>query len=320
MFDLQELVAYLKPRRAFIQTHNFPDADAIASAFGMQTLLSAFGVKATIIYVGKIDKFNTRQMIESLGIELILAEDAGLLESDAIVLVDSQKYNSNILDCTGDEIACIDHHQIFHELNYLFHDVRPGVGACSSIVASYFIEQGIEIPKNLATALLYGIKTDTSDLIRGTTELDLDIFHHLFKCADLDLLRKIQLNSMEFNDLTSYAQAIENVRVFDNIGIARIDGYCPDVLIASISDFMLALVEIEVTAVYNVREDGIKFSMRSEIENCNVGLVLAAALQGIGSGGGHHAMAGGFIPGKEFEPDIDYTLQVRLLDAIAGKR
>jgi len=317
MLDLHALAAYMKPRRCFIQTHNFPDADAIASAYGLQVLLASMGVEAKIIYVGRIDKYNTQQMIELLGIRIYPAEEAGLLETDAIVLVDAQKYNANIRDCTGDEFACIDHHQIYHKPEYLFCDIRPGTGACSSIIASYFVAYDVEIPRDVATALLYGIKMDTADLVRGMSELDIDMFYLLFKKADADTIIKIQLNTMEFNDLTSYAQAIEGIRVFENIGISRLDGYCPDALIASISDFMLSLVEIEIALVYNMRADGIKLSMRSEIESCNAGQALAAALAGIGSGGGHPSMAGGFIPGGAIpERDVDGMIEERLLRSV----
>ena len=318
MINLHDLAAYLEGRRVFIQTHNFPDADSIASAFGLQYLLGTLGVEARIIYVGKIDKYNTQQMIELLGISLMPAEQAGLQETDAILLVDAQKYNSNIRDCAGDEVACIDHHQIFHAPDYRFCDIRPGTGACSSIIAGYLVEYGVEIPANLATALLYGIKMDTADLVRGVSELDIDMFYHVFKRADMELILKIQLNSMEFNDLTSYAQAIEGIRVFDNIGIARLDGHCPDALIASISDFILALVEVEIALVYNQRRDGIKLSMRSELESCNAGRVLSLALENLGGGGGHATMAGGFIPAEKLSPDdMDAVLEERLLGAVA---
>ena len=316
MLNLKELATYLSGRRVFIQTHNYPDADALGSAYGLQYLLSTMNVEASIIYVGKIDKFNTQQMINLLGIELYPAENVNLKEDDAILVVDAQKYNSNIRDCIGEEIACIDHHEIIHKPNYPFCDIREEVGACCSIIAGYFVELGIEIPIQHATAMLYGIKMDTADLIRGMSELDIDMFYHLYKRSNMDIIRTIQLNTMEFNDLTSYAQAIEGIRIFDNIGIARINGFCPDALIASIGDFMLSLVEIEVTAVYNMRNDGVKISMRSEIESCNVAKILSAALEGIGAGGGHHSMSGGFIPQEHVDIEFDDILQERLLTAV----
>ena len=317
MINFSELTEFVKGRRVYIQTHNYPDADSIASAYGLQTLLAQLGVESTLIYVGKVEKFNTLQMIKLLNIELVAAEDADLRDEDAIILVDGQKFNSNIVDCTGEEIACIDHHKIVITPDYRFFDIREEAGACASIIASYFHDCGFDLPRPVATALLYGIKMDTADLARGVSELDIDMFYYLFKKSDLELISKIQLNVMEFGDLTSYAQAIDGVRVFDNIALARLDGYRPDALIASISDFMLALVEIEITVVYNIRDDGVKFSLRSELEECSAAFVVAEALAGLGSGGGHATMAGGFIATEDPGEDFDNEMRDRFLTAVA---
>ena len=67
-------------------------------------------------------------------------------------------------------------------------------------------------------------------------------------------------------------------------------------MIASVSDFMLALVEVSFSVVYSRRGDGIKLSVRSEKSSLDAGKITAEALQGIGNGGGHAAMAGGFVP------------------------
>ena len=51
-----DLVEILKNHTVYIQTHNFPDPDAIASAFGLQQFLAYHGVNATLCYDGKIDR------------------------------------------------------------------------------------------------------------------------------------------------------------------------------------------------------------------------------------------------------------------------
>lgn len=52
---------------------------------------------------------------------------------------------------------------------------------------------------------------------------------------------------------------------------------CPDALIAIVSDFILALAEVEIAVVFSSWEDGIKLSVRSEDPHV------------------HAAMAGGLI-------------------------
>lgn len=41
---LEEVIASISTERVFIQTHNFPDPDAIACAYGLSELLKAKGI------------------------------------------------------------------------------------------------------------------------------------------------------------------------------------------------------------------------------------------------------------------------------------
>ena len=105
MTKLDELLTKIYRKHVYIQTHNFPDPDAIASAYGLQALLGARGVSSTICYSGKIDRYSTAKLGELLGIELHHIENLAsiLREEDEVILVDAQKGNSNIIDMTGDE-------------------------------------------------------------------------------------------------------------------------------------------------------------------------------------------------------------------------
>ena len=59
MKKIDEVIAHIKCSHVYIQTHNFPDPDAISSAFGLQKLLAHKNIDATICYKGKIDRYNT---------------------------------------------------------------------------------------------------------------------------------------------------------------------------------------------------------------------------------------------------------------------
>lgn len=320
--NLQKLIDIINQggQRTLIQMHNSPDPDSIASAYGLQYLLEHAGIPADICYRGEIEKYSTSRMVKLLGIKLKnIREIPDMTENDYIVLVDSQKGNANITDFIGNEIASIDHHPTFIKIDYLFQDIRPDVGACSSIIAEYFIENEIEIPANIATALLYGLKTDTLDLSRGVSGLDLDMFYTLYKAADIELLNTIQLNQLQFCDLMAYSNAIKNIRIFDNIGIADIGADCPDSLLGTVSDFIMSLKEVEFSVVYSARKGGVKFSVRNETSHWDAGKIIMTVLNGLGSGGGHKSMAGGFIPQAAADalgPDFHSLIENRILDTL----
>lgn len=296
---INQLVDILKGHRVLIQTHNCPDPDAMTSAYGLQYLLKAKGIESRLVYDGVISKFSDFRLIDYAGMEIYYAGDLDLSDEDYIVIVDAQKYNENCTDLTGEEVACIDHHPTVVECDeYKYKDIRM-VGACSSIIADYFIEAGIELEPMVATLLLYGIKMDTLDFTRGVTELDVKMYYLLFKYADHEFLAQMQVNQIDFKDLRAYGAAINNISLYKDIGYACIPFDCPNGLIAIISDFILALEQVTFSVVYAVRKEGYKFSIRSEREDLDAGQIVRSALQQCGmngNGGGHSFMAGGFLP------------------------
>lgn len=289
------LVDLLRGHKTYLQTHNFPDPDALASAFGMQQFLKQHGVETTICYEGSIDKLSTKRMLTEFGIEAVNYEDiTDMLEEDYIVTIDGQKYNANFTDLPGDEVACIDHHPTFIECEYKYSDIRIA-GSCSSLVAEYFVKSRTPMDENTASALMYGLRVDTASLTRGVTELDIEMFSYLYRHADNDKIMKLYINTLEMSDLKAYGAAIENIEVENAAGFAHIPFSCNDALIATVSDFILSLNEVNVCVVYADRDGGYKLSVRSLVDEVHAGKLTADALEDIGSGGGHAAMAGGVI-------------------------
>lgn len=317
MIEPFKLIEILKGHKVYIQTHNFPDPDAIASAYGLQKLLEQHGVPADICYDGRIEKLSTSKMFEVFAIQMKdRNEISDMTEKDYIVTVDSQKYNSNLTDFIGDEVACIDHHPTVFACEYLYKDVRI-TGACASLIAEYYKITDTPMPKLVASALAYGIKMDTADFTRGATEFDAAMFAYVFEKADKDKIRQMYKDVMEMDDLKAYAAAIDTIHIYENIGFSQIPFDCPDAMIAIISDFILALDVVEVSIVYATRSDGIKFSVRSEITDfVDAGKLTRQALEGVGSGGGHKTMAGGFIPKENQSKLTDTMLEERFIEAI----
>ena len=306
------LVELLKGHKVYLQTHNFPDPDAMASAFGLQYFLKMHGVETTICYDGRIDKLSAKRMVENFGMEISQSTTlCEMKETDYIVTIDGQKYNSNFTDLCGMEVACIDHHPVVHECEYTYRDIRM-VGACASIIASYFEQTNTPMDQEVASALAYGIKMDTADFTRGATGFDVEMFAYVYQKADIESLNRMYKNVMEYSDLKAYAAAIDNIRLYDKTGFAMIPFDCPDALIAIISDFILSLDVVDVSVIYSIRSNGIKFSVRSEEPKVDAGKLVANALKGLGNGGGHKSMAGGFIPKESsffMEKDLESTIE-----------
>ena len=289
------LTDLLTGHKTYLQTHNFPDPDALASAYGLQQFLKKHGVETQLCYDGSLDTLSAKRMVTEFDIEIYPASECrDMKEEDYIVTVDGQKYNANFTDLIGDEVACIDHHPTFIQCDYKFSDIRI-VGACSSIVAYYYYESGTDMDADVATALLYGLRMDTSSMSRGVTELDIEMFGYLYKQADNNQIMKLWVNTMELGDLKAYGAAIENIHIVEGIGFVHIPFSCNDALIAMISEFILSLNEVSGSVIYADRNGGYKFSVRSMLDDVHAGMLVSNALEGIGNGGGHAAMAGGIL-------------------------
>lgn len=307
MNKLQKLVSKLNAEHVYIQTHNFPDPDAISSAFGLQYLLKLYGISSTICYKGKVDRCNTRRMMEIFGISATNVDKLGeTIKGSKIILIDAQRNNGNTYDLECDEVISIDHHPIFENASYIYSDIRSDVGACASIIASYFVENEIDIPENVATALLYGIKVDTAKLSRGVSKFDMDMFYALFFKANNKQLAYLESNAIQLEDLKAYASAIESIAVEDGISFANTGEDCPEALIAEVADFMAELQNVYFSVVYSIRKESIKFSVRSMRHiGCNAGEIIIEALEGLGTGGGHVTMAGGYVSLRDKDEPAD---------------
>jgi nanoRNase/pAp phosphatase (c-di-AMP/oligoRNAs hydrolase) len=258
-------------------------------------------------------------MIELLHIDICNSDEFNMKERDDIILVDGQKGNINMQNFVGKEIACIDHHPVQEITGYEFCDIRSHMGACSSIIAEYFIDNNLEMPRDVATALSYGIKMDTANLSRRVSDTDIDMFCYLYKKADIEQLRNFENSSLRRDDLLAYQDAISNLKLYGSLGIAKIGDDCSEAIIGSVSDFLLALTEIDCTLVYSYRVGGLKFSIRSETAKIDAGKVIREALKDLGDGGGHPSMAAGFIPNLSTKlkiKEIASLVEQRVIDLV----
>lgn len=295
----ESYLAFLQVMRNYdkvlLQPHDIPDPDAIASSFGLFSLLEYYGIPVEVLYVENVEKANSKRMMELFDIPMTMKTDTKPMdENDLVLLIDTQTGHSNVTDLKGSYVGVIDHHQFLGNKSYIYADVRPRVGACSSIVASYYKGLCIEPNTRVATALLYGIMTDTDHLVRSQDQLDLEMFYWLYKLADMDHIRYLRMNEIGLEDLEAYTRALENIEIYESICFVDI-GDCNDSLLGTISDMVFTIENVDVIVSYAKRDDGIKLSIRSGDFRIKANNLVSYIIDKHGTGGGHDEMAGGFI-------------------------
>lgn len=316
--SVQGLIEDLKEmEHVFIQPHNIPDPDAIASSFGLKYLLEKNGIMSTIIYLDSIEKANSKSMVEMFRIpmELKVVSDH-LGPHEGVILVDTQVGNSNVTTIAPEHFAVIDHHHVREGGVYTFQDIRPDVGACSTIIAGYFKDLGLRPSVDVATALLYGIMTDTDNLTRNNNKDDVDMFYWLYTMSDFSKVKHLRMNEIGKEDIIAYAKALETIEIYGHVGFIHIED-CNDSLLGTISDMVYTIEGVTVVVSYAKREDGIKFSIRSGLATIKANLLVKHILNEYGIGGGHDEMAGGFIKKENMNfligRDLDTYVRYRTL-------
>lgn len=313
----------LKGHRIFIQTHNFPDPDALSSAYGLQKLLEHLGYDSTVCFHGTMAKASVQGMVSMFGLQAFEVDElTDMTADDRIITVDSQFNNSNVQKTAGTVVGCIDHHPTTAPGGYPFRDVRV-CGSCATLISDYFFSNDIEMDTETATCLLYGLKMDTENFSRGVTDIDIDMFRLLFARCDQDKLKMISNHQMAFGDLNIYRKALGTIKIYDGIAFSFLDSEASDGLVATVCDFMLTLVEVQFAITYAYRGNGLKFSVRSSLDYLDAGTIISNALEGIGTGGGHGTMAGGYISFDDLgDVDIDLEEEIhnRFINAVYFSR
>jgi nanoRNase/pAp phosphatase (c-di-AMP/oligoRNAs hydrolase) len=196
----------------------------------------------------------------------------------------------------------IDHHRDGHNLEpgTGFVDIRPGLGATASILTQYMQELDITIDRNVATGLLYGIRSDTRDFRRNVTAQDLNNAAFLLPLTDNDLLDKIMSPSLSQETLDVLGNAIRNRKIrsgylFANVGYVRNRDTLPQA-----ADLLINLEGVNTALVYGISDDAIILSGRNRDIRLHIGNVLEESFGDIGDAGGHPNMAAATIPLQYF--------------------
>lgn len=278
-----------------IQCHDNPDADAIASGYGLYIYFSEKNKRVRLVYGGslKIKKSNLVLMVQELEIPI---EHVTMLEPpELLVTVDCQYGEGNVTHFDAKEIAVIDHHQVSAELPRL-NCVNSGLGSCSTLVCELLKQEGVDINDNirLITALYYGLMMDTNRFN--------EIFHPLDKALrdaaayDRDKVSMFRNANISLEELEITGEALCGYEYVEEYRYAVIKVRpCDPNILGIIGDMMLEVDAVDYCVVYSILPFGVKLSVRSCRVEARASTLADYLTDKIGSGGGHLEKAGGFI-------------------------
>lgn len=298
---LEELLKVAKGKRnGLVLTHDNPDPDSMASAVALAYLLhQKAGLEMRVGYGGIIGRAENIALVKVLKLPIVPVSQVVFSEYDFIALVDTQpSVGNHALPAHFSVDAVFDHHPLRDDSLYTpFADVGGDFGATSTMLVEYLRAAKLDLSAQVATALFYGIKTDSRDLGRQTTPTDIDSYLWLFPRIDKELLSRIEHPDLPAEYFGLYHRAIERAKIYGPSVVSEVgEVYSPD-MVAEVAERMLFLEGMKWSLAAGSYQGQLYLSLRTRDRRMNAGRLIREICADFGgSAGGHGSMAGARVP------------------------
>ena len=297
---LERLIKESFSEELLIVMHNDPDPDCIASAIAMQRIAAHYEKEGVITYSGEIGHRENRAMVNLLDTTILRTDELEkpLGDYTLVALVDSAIPGSNnpLPRDFRPEIV-IDHHDVsVDNIKCDFLDVRPDMGATSTIMYEHLNLLRVPITRSLSSALLHGIMTDTADLTMRASPKDVEAVSELHAMADHDMLLKSKSPDMSNEAIEILGRAVESKKIRGAYLVSNV-GYVKDKeSIPQAADLLVMLEGINTVLVFGVVGEDVVISGRNRDVGLNMGQIMQKAFGKDGPAGGRVTSGAARIP------------------------
>jgi nanoRNase/pAp phosphatase (c-di-AMP/oligoRNAs hydrolase) len=286
------------------------DPDAMASALALKRLFWRKVKKTLIYHVNTIKRADNLALIKLLKIKQQHIRSLNSADISRWAILDSQPSHYEQLAKFKFDII-IDHHPLVSGTVGRFVDIKEEYGANSTMMTEYLRAAKIKPSPRLATALFYGIKTDTDNFARPTTPNDINAFRYLYPFANINMIKKIESSEITRKSLNSLRVAMENlVFVKDKAVIHMGKVNDPDSLVI-IADFFLKMAEATWCIVSGVYGQKLIVIFRNAGFRLDAGKAAKKLFGKWGSAGGHSSAARAEVPIQEISPENKEPVELK---------
>jgi nanoRNase/pAp phosphatase (c-di-AMP/oligoRNAs hydrolase) len=279
-----------------IYMHDNPDPDALAAAVGLKRLVEQeAGLQATLALGGIVGRAENRAMVDVLKIPLTPIEELTPANFDVLAIVDSQPgTGNNSLPADRPVDVVIDHHPLRAEsASAPWCDIRPELGATSTIVLQYLRERHVALDSSIATGLFYALRTETRDLGRESTEAERTGYLHLISLVDHQLLFRISHPKVSREHFAALDRALRSAQVFGDLVAVNLGQLSYPDLVAEIADLLLSFERARFVLCGGRFGSKVFLSLRTDASEGRAGTLIRQLIDSQGAAGGHGTMAGG---------------------------
>jgi nanoRNase/pAp phosphatase (c-di-AMP/oligoRNAs hydrolase) len=293
--------------RHVVVIRGYPDPDSLASAWAHVRLAASIGIDCDIVHLPLVSRAENRAMVNLLEMPLTrITAPEELQRYAAMSLVDTNSIElppSAGLPC----VSIVDHHTACGKLDADFVDIRLDVGATSTIYTEYLwtaparaFETG-GLATRLSTALAYGIRSDTDDLLHATGA-DLHALGDLAEHVDTEMLGGLLRYAIPASSMRIMRRALEEMEIEGTwafAGVGEVRAQDRDA-IGQAADFLMRRDGVRTVITFGLIEGWIDGSLRTTDPALDPATWLRDAF-GIGPlglpyGGGRRGKGGFQIP------------------------
>ena len=320
--NLERLEEALKnTKRLMVLTHDNPDPDSVSSAITLAYIVkNKFKIPAMVKYGGIVGRAENRAMIRVLGLKLGPLSENDFKPGVDFAVVDMQPRTGNSsFPRKKRPLIIIDHHVLRKQTKAEFIDVRTDYGATATILTEYLLASGLEISSKLATALSYGISSETQDLGREAREADIKAYLALFPKSNKKSLASIVHPKLPRDYFITLSRALHHSLIYKN-AIATTLGEVknPD-FVPFIADFMLRTERINWSICVGRYKERLVVSIRTTNAKGRAGAFLRQLIGKRGTAGGHGMVAGGQVRCASMDHDECTKIEEELIQNFLKK-
>jgi len=291
-----------------ILTHDYPDPDSLASAWVLAYLAHAVAkARCRIVYGGIIGRRENRVMADRLGIPARLLRKGELAAAEHVALVDTQPpFRNNRFPPRRRPLLIIDHHARHPDTAAELTLIDDGAGATATIMGEALLLSGLKVPRRLATAVVYGIGSETQNLGRESTLRDLTVYQSFWPKANVKTLWTISYPRRPAGYLADLARGIRRAFVCHGIVGTHLGLLAAPERVAQIADFLMTYERSHWALATGRYQGRLHVSLRTDDPAAHAGRLLKRILWGRRRGGGHAMIAGGTIEVGAEEPEVKW--------------
>lgn len=325
--NARKLLKFLDQQREkisplLILTHDYPDPDALACATALQFLAQEkFGIQSRIVYGGIIGRPENQAMVQLLRMPVHKLKSADLRKFVNTVLVDTQpSFENNSFPKKRKATIVIDQHPSVGKPLADLSIVDTECGATCVILARALLMTFSEIPMRIATALAYGILSDTLNLSRAPFAQVLDAYRDILPYSDIRTLARIQNRTRSRKFFTTLSQGIQNAGLKRGLIVSHLGAVETPEFVAQVADFLLTCKGMHYAFCTGRFKGRLHASLRVSKNNLEAGEILRDIFSNRGEAGGHGQIAGGsFEVGEGVDGSIWREMESVLAESLARR-